>query len=806
MALLRRFSLRLTRRAVLLSGAAMALPAPHAVLAQAETGVVLLIDRLPAAIDPALVTDLLSRLVEEGIPFGICLPPQGAAQPALAAVIRLVLREFPDLVDPVLRVEGLAGLAPYFQRRAVSDALSQAELWLGEKLFARTVSTDTGDIGDGFDALRLLGIRQVVLDSGDTPIRQTMCNTRVSCLDGAEAFDPASDRLDGATAGALRVLRISLDALATLAPDMARQRIEAMVYDLIALVQSGRAFVSPPHEPMQWLTDGQQVSNIAIVLDSAAPDAGLTAFREAMTAQGLPYTVIGADQSCQTGAPPAAFCRLSPANTAPDGTDIALRSVARPAGLPVFGPDAVVQRDIGVMGADLTDTDGVLLLAASDWQDAAKRTETLARLAGMAAKQTLRLHDMASWVQALDGDDPVFALRQETLRTPPDTPAAPYDNAWRDALMADAARAWHYFETWTDAKTGLCMDTVHVTPDGTYSNGELTMWDCGSLLAAILSAHKLGLIDDAAFQDRLTPVLAHLPAESIGGLRLPPEVISVETGQTLGADFNPCDVGRLLSVLRLVDSYPASKGLARPVVARWDIEAALREGRLQAVKRGRFVDPEWSHCSHYTALALRSWGVQAASPYEVPEMGSLCDWQMRLLLAAGRIGPYGAEPLLLEGVEFGLSPASAFLAQVLGAAQRRSHAQSGAPVCVSEAPLDQSPWFTYQGLVIPTALDRWAVATPSDENAFQTPAFRESIRLVNAKGAYLWAALFPGAYPDLLVDLMRQNATETEIGFNPGYYRTSGRRMAGYTDVNTNGIILQSIAHMLRSQRPAVSP
>jgi len=297
-----------------------------------------------------------------------------------------------------------------------------------------------------------------------------------------------------------------------------------------------------------------------------------------------------------------------------------------------------------------------------------------------------------------------------------------------------------------------------------------------------------------------------LPVVRVGEWRLPAEVISSTTGAPLSEDFNACDTGRLLSVLHTLDAYPLTRGIAEQKIAGWDLAAVVRDGHVHSVVKGRLVDRFRSHCAHYTARAFRDRGIDAASPYEVPGMAAGTDHDMRLLLALVGLGPLGAEPLLLEALEMGLSEPSDFLADVLFAAQSREYESSGRLVCLSEAPINREPWFTYQGLNVASSEDRWMVSAASADGRFNTPAFRAETLMVNTKAAYLWVAARPSAHATLLARHVRNRARIEGMGFSPGVFAASGKGMPGYADVNTNAIILQAIAYILRGRRSPAPP
>nr|WP_304504848.1 DUF3131 domain-containing protein [Defluviimonas sediminis] len=368
--------------------------------------------------------------------------------------------------------------------------------------------------------------------------------------------------------------------------------------------------------------------------------------------------------------------------------------------------------------------------------------------------------------------------------------------------MSDARQAWAFFERFTVARTGLTIDTVDVQENETWLHREMTMWDIGSVLAGVMAAHELGLIGDADFTARAALVVDALPVTRIGGMMLPGAVISSDTGAVLSRDFNACDTGRLLSVLRMLDAHPLTAGIAAEKVAAWDLAGVVVAGHVHSVSGGRLVDRFGSHCAHYTARAFRDRGVQALSPYEGTGEGPWTDRAMRLLESLSGLDPLGAEPLLLEALEMGPTDATDLLADVLDGAQRREYDGTGTLYCLSEAPLNRAPWFTYQGLGFAPDGERWLINATSDDPRFATPEFRRETLLVNTKAAYLWSAARPGAYATRLVRHVRDRARLEGLGFAPGVFAASGLGMPGYADVNTNGIVLEAIAYILRGRKP----
>ncbi len=324
-----------------------------------------------------------------------------------------------------------------------------------------------------------------------------------------------------------------------------------------------------------------------------------------------------------------------------------------------------------------------------------------------------------------------------------------------------------------------------------------TMWDIASHINALMAAVDLDIITEREFRRNIAKILASIAGRSSDGRLLPSEWIRTNRVRSGNTNFDGCDVGRLLASLwnlsrhRFGDEQPAA------LVKSWDLDQIIVDRVVQSVKESKLVSTYESHCAHYTALAFRAWGFDVASPYEVLGDGPACDGKMKLLEAAAEIGPLGAEPLLLEGLDFGLTPESAYLSDVLFGAQFREYETTGRLVCASEGPIDRTPWFTYQGLQFDAPDRTWAIDTVRDDPKYTTKEFQDEFQAISPKAAFLWSAIVPHAFSGRLLDFVRANG-KTTIGYASSIYSKTGKPTRNYSDMNTNGIILQAIARMLR--------
>ncbi len=362
-------------------------------------------------------------------------------------------------------------------------------------------------------------------------------------------------------------------------------------------------------------------------------------------------------------------------------------------------------------------------------------------------------------------------------------------------LDKDAATAWHFFELFTDPETGLVPGTVWMEGESRSSYPFATMWDVGTHILALVSAHTLGLIDDTGFTNRATRLLAHLPTTSrANGLSLPQASVSITGRQEGQKGFDATDAGRLLISLKVLDEHVAgSMGIAE-IVAGWDLDKTIKDGKIRSIRDGRFTSALDSSYTHYVSRGFALWGLEVDTPFPQHQSDTDMDAQMRVLGIVENNELLSTEPHVLEAVEIGYSAPARTLADVLYTQQMAEYEATGNLMCVSEGPLDREPWFSYQGYKLGDD-DPWKVNIINSTARFQTAGFRRAVTMVSSKSAYLWSATRPQAYSQLLIDYIRQNARFEDLGFASGVFTATGLATKNYSDINTNGIILEALAY-----------
>ncbi len=266
------------------------------------------------------------------------------------------------------------------------------------------------------------------------------------------------------------------------------------------------------------------------------------------------------------------------------------------------------------------------------------------------------------------------------------------------------------------------------------------------------------------------------------------------------ADFDSCDTGRFLIALdKLVQIGLVDRARAEAVLAQWDIAATVKNQRPFNYSNGIWRDVTDSHCSHYTRHGYFAWGMPMVSAYTPILDAESGDQKIRLLYKAAFIGHFGTEPLLLEGLELGFSPEARYLSEVLFDAQLTWFEETGDYKSVSEAALDFPPWFSYQGLRVDRkGQEAWVISTLGNDPAYQTPDFYARADVLSSKASFLWAAQYPHPYTSHLLEIIRKTARIDDHGFSIGVFARTQKAMQGYSDINTNWVILTAISHMLR--------
>ncbi|SMH36294.1 DUF3131 domain-containing protein [Maritimibacter sp. HL-12] len=796
---------------------------------------------------PESLAAVAEVFISNAIPLCLVLEGDAPLSPAMETAADLARRE-PGLVELVAGYAPGAASARYFQmlaagtlRRRLSD-LAEVGAPEGDPLVVPSVFVrGTGD-GVDFPAFRSAGFHALLALGGDgegEAARLSSIGRQQIVYSGGIELDLQSgvataitrvETLLQAAGGGLLALRVPIGA----GPDAELLAgFEGVASRLRVAMDRGVRRCTRPIDLVLRLS-AQPPAGLAIVLkpesESDLQTGGVIAgLIGELDRNGLPYTLLR-DDTQGAGASASAHCVA-------DGTALAADAVIPPcvvemngAGVseadparivlfeegaatgPYLGSDARLWipllrgSDLARLGPDapVASSDHALLVTAGDVPTELDRAALALALARLRDGGTVRFFPVVDLAEHLVAPTPILARFQSArLRRHSDPPQTGRLAAVeREKLQDDAALAWRYFARHSNEKTGMGAGTVQKSDSGLIAFQQATLWDLGSQVQGIIAAREIGLVDTVEAGAQIEAIFDHVPVQTIDGLRLPPLFLSTDSGEALRRGFDLCDTARMLIALASArDAGLVSEAYASKLFESWDIAATLRDDRPFDHKGGGWVEAFQSHCTPYVRRGLAGWGIEVASPYPEPDSGDGPDFCMSLLHSVAFIGHYTTEPLLLEATELGHSEASHCLSELLFDAQLTSFETTGRLKCVSEISLHEAPWFTYQGLRIDLPGEQgWVIMAANPDPAYDTDGFRAKVEVISAKAAYLWAAHYPHPYTRRLVDLIREKARIEGLGFSIGVFTGSGEAMPGYTDINTNGVILSAIAHQLRNR------
>jgi len=370
------------------------------------------------------------------------------------------------------------------------------------------------------------------------------------------------------------------------------------------------------------------------------------------------------------------------------------------------------------------------------------------------------------------------------------------DAAERGRLMDDAALAWSYFDRHIYPRTGLAAGTVSTAPGGRV-NSEVTLWDVASQINALIAAANLRLVDRQLAADMIVKAVASLPTDRLDGGRLPPSNFSAQTLRTTVAGFDSCDTGRLgVALARAVSKGFIEGTEVLAPLKDWTLENAIRTGRHFSKRFGTWRDTSQSHCTDYIAPGFAFFGQEVLPLYKWPDDSA--ETEITTIYLAASLGAISTEPFALRAIELGIDGPTRLILDALFDAQLGWFEESGQLRCVSETPIDRAPWFLYSGLRLDIeGPEAWVIGTMTSDADVTTEELRSASEIISSKAAYLWRAVHPHPYSDRLVNIVRENARIPGQGFSVGVYSDMLSPVPNYTDINTNGIILSAIAHIL---------
>ena len=815
--------------------------------------VVVVTDVTPELDLPRFVA-MVGTMLAQGLPVTCIVHTQSPSgkrltpDSELARTLRRFLRAAPGVLEIVAYAPGMSNGTEFQQARTAF----RARQGLIEALFPESSADFSGPL---IQSIATEFTEQPALPVGvrSAGVRNVLVLPKASSLVASEYWDAGVLRLTG---GARVDLLAALEHLGGLSPDQfqnilllsARGNSDKSI-DVVKAASKVFSNVALQYEAEQWIStlrladiqlrDGyfRFERNIGLHLFEPRQDQpelvdGFKRFSESLTRERISFSTgpdisdgaknkgywieteaekpvtdgpeIQVDLDCALAPPP-----VSKDSSSRPGAGVRLALDYRLGGIqgidncgnlriPTLAVSNLNQRSTRPLAGTSGVNDLILTIKADQTRTLAQQNILRTEIAKLTGDWITKIVPVPKLVNQLVPRAPLISLYRHTEAYIPRTQAnpKPLTDKDRDLLFEDAVTAWSYFYRFTNKTTGLCPSTVFYSGGQKNALNSATMWDVASQINALIAAVDIGLIKEREFRRSIRKILANITGQVSGDRRLPNEWIRTNRNNRGNKNFDGCDAGRLLASLHNLRNHRYSEERVEKLFDDWTLDFTIRDRRIHSVIDNELLTTYDSHCAHYSALAFRKWGFDVESPYEVFQGAPTSDGKMALLEAAAKFGAIGAEPLLLESLDFGLSPQSAYLADVLLGAQMREFDITGDLICVSESPIDREPWFTYQGLQLNAPDRTWVIGTVKEDEKYKTEKFRRENRVTATKAAFLWAAERPQSFSRSLLEYVRKHG-RTPIGFASAIYSKSDTPTRNYTDINTNGIILQAVAKML---------
>ncbi len=364
--------------------------------------------------------------------------------------------------------------------------------------------------------------------------------------------------------------------------------------------------------------------------------------------------------------------------------------------------------------------------------------------------------------------------------------------------LAWAKTAWKYFQNNTISGTGLVNSVDNYNAS--------TLWDTSSYLMAVISAQRLGIIDQTEFDARIGKALDSLTKMALFEGKLPNKSYNSISLQMVdynnqpsekGIGWSAIDIGRVLVPLNVLAwHYPQHTASVKKVMERWDTQPMLVKGVLQgAVVKDdgetKYLQEGRLGYEEYAAKSFNLMGLDVSNSLRYTDFLTFVDISgIQVATDSRSAQQYGAhnyvvsEPYILDGVEFGWDHLSQELAWRVYKAQEKRYAETGILTAVSEDNIDQPPYFVYNTVFTDGKI--WNAISEKGDDASQ-------FKTLSTKAAFGWHALYETDYTQKLVEKAATLA-DPERGWYSGMYEVSGQPNKAIT-ANTNGIILEALAY-----------
>lgn len=370
--------------------------------------------------------------------------------------------------------------------------------------------------------------------------------------------------------------------------------------------------------------------------------------------------------------------------------------------------------------------------------------------------------------------------------------------------------AWKYMENNHNLETGL-INAVNNYPS-------TTMWDTGSVLAAILTAHEVGFIQKKRFDEMVSQILTTLEHLQLFNGDVPNKVYNTKNGMMVnyanrpsekGIGVSALDLGRMISWFNILSClHPQHKEASERVLATWNYCPVIRSGQMYGMawnegktKAIRLQEGRLGY-EQYAGKVFRMMGFNQdisatyhnkfTTTAKVESMDIYVDKRDAMTLGANNY--VVAESYAMDAKENGIDAELKPILEKIYRVQEKRWQRTKIVTAVSEDNVDRRPYFVYNTIF--SNGEPWAAINDMGEDF-------EELKTTSTKAALSMAYLFPDRPYSKVMKERIWDARNPKGGWYSGVYEDhKGFNTA--TTGNTNGVIMSLILGKLYGSLNAI--
>lgn len=373
------------------------------------------------------------------------------------------------------------------------------------------------------------------------------------------------------------------------------------------------------------------------------------------------------------------------------------------------------------------------------------------------------------------------------------TTAIDLDSATQQAM---AQTAWAYFEANRQPQTGMF--------NSKQGYAFATPWEMGHMLAGLVSAQQLGLIDRDRFLDETATLLSTLADLPLYNQSLPNREYSTRTGQMIdmnnqisqtGSGWSAIGLGRLMLWLALTARYyPELDAAAHAVSSNWNISSLVDQGRFVGMIRRGATEQTFQEgrlgYEQYAAAGFALQGINLANAMTYDTIGTRQIDRVLVWLDQRPNSRTTSEPLYLGLMELGgIDGCFRQVADSHLKAQLSHAVLSKTPTAMSEEFLPAAPWFVLSSVYANG--QAWNTASHDGQP-------RPDLQTYSLKSALAWYAIAPRSFDQWPNNIVEQLSSPN--GYRAGIMNSGKSNTA--LSLATNAVILESLWYINRERQP----